>query len=203
MSTDPSSSEQEQLERLYKSLYEPWGLNDIKRSSSPRLAFLGLVNWIDQVSRLATGVKNGEAAWRRFSKNYLRRHVTEVEIRLLYRGLRSKLDHEYGTGDVLLTHGHPERHWHTVDAHLVLNLDSLIDEFDEAFRAFYAELTRDAQLRADVLQRSQGLLAPVKVAEMSASVASSATISLSGAFAASATAPGSTGIKRDEKGWTY
>jgi hypothetical protein len=63
-----SSQNGPRLDSIRKSLYDPWGLRDIKEIENPRVAFVALASWIDQMSRLSTGRKRrGEGAWRHFA----------------------------------------------------------------------------------------------------------------------------------------
>jgi uncharacterized membrane protein len=77
----------------------------------------------------------------------------------------------------------------------VLNLDDFIAEVEAGFEKFLEDLETDAEIRARVLPRTSGLLAPVQLAlGRGASVSSSETttilrLSTAGAIAASATGP--------------
>jgi hypothetical protein len=168
VSAGPTTSERKAMERLRASLYD-WYFCDLKKAASPevdlpRLAFVGLASWIDAVARLYGGKKgDGFSAWRAFIHKYLPDYMhPEHEVRRLYDGLRSAMSHEYGTRKVLLTHASAEAHWSDVGDDLrVLDLHSLLNEFEEAFGKFYAELETNAELRAGVLPLASGLLAPV------------------------------------------
>lgn len=170
MSSEPTPAEREALERLRASLYE-WHFCDLKKAATaevdlPRLAFIGLASWIDTIARLYTGRRgDGFSAWRAFIREYLpERMHDEHEIRRLYDGLRNALSHEYGTRDVLLTNAKSWLHWRDTGHDLrFLDLDALLDEFEEAFEKFYADLQAKPVVRARVLPQAKGLLAPVEV----------------------------------------
>jgi len=148
-----------------------WALADVKRAAElglPRLAFVGLAAWAETLTLLHTGGKHkGKGAWRSFARKYLAKVRSDADADVLYVGMRCALSHEYGTRDVALTDGHPEQHRQVIGGLLMLNLESLIEEFEQAFDTFYDDLLRDAELRRVVLPKTKGLLAPV-----SASVAS-------------------------------
>jgi hypothetical protein len=191
-SQPPTSDERTQLNELREALYEPWGLADVKTTTNPRIGFVALANWIDTVARLSTGrTKTGENAWKHFVGAYFPRPLTEDAVRLLYVGLRNKLSHEYGTRGVGLIDGRPDEHFTEQDGLLLLNLESLISEFGQAFQAFYGRLERDADLRARVLPHVAGLLALVEIGGPAASASQSETVVrlTGGAIAASATGP--------------
>lgn len=204
VSSDVTSAEAEQIDRLYRSLHD-WALNDVRRAASPevalpRLAFVGLAAWLDTVSLLYTGGKHkGQGAWTAFFKRYLPQY--EAEAATLSDGLRNKLLHEYGTRGVALTHASPDSHW-TVHAGLrVLDLHTLIQDCEAAFEEFVADIRRGAELRHRVLLRALGLLAPVRFEAISASASSGlTTLSVPGAIAASATGPPDVLI-RDDAAW--
>lgn len=157
--------EQSDLSRIRASLYD-WYFCDIKKAATvglPRLAFVGLACWIDAVARLAAGKKgNGQSAWRAFIQSYLPTSMhAEADVVRLRNGLRDAMSHEYGTRNIALTHNHPEHHWLLSDEGIrVLNLESLIEDFERAFEKFFAQLESDGQLRAKVLPQSKGLLVP-------------------------------------------
>ncbi len=181
-----TGTEREQLDRLYSSLYAPEGLAAVRETPNALIRFEALANWIDKVSRLSTGRKTrGEPAWRHFARKYLARQVSDREVHLLYDGVRCKLSHEWGTKDVLLTHEDPDAHWTYEHGLLVLNLETLMEEYDAAFMAFYEALRSDATLRHLVLPHVDALVAPVVIranteAALSASASSSETRTLLG-----------------------
>jgi hypothetical protein len=160
-----TEEERRQLAVMRDRLIDAWGLNDVKRSNSPRLAFIGLASWIDTLAILSTGrKKKNKPAWRHFLKTYMPAQFhSDAEITRLYEGLRCKLLHEYGTRGVLLTHGSPNDHWACHDDHRMLNLESLIAEFEAGFECFYADLEKQQALRERVLPHVDGLLTEVIV----------------------------------------
>jgi hypothetical protein len=164
----PTQSERSELERLRGSLYD-WAFADIRRAAESeldlaRLAFVGLASWIDTLSLIFTGGKGqGPEAWGRFFSRYVPRYRDPPDAKLLSHGFRNALLHEYGTRQVALTHGRPERHWALDGGIRTLDLGTLLDEFDAAFESFYADLERDTDLRARALPRISGLLSPVNL----------------------------------------
>lgn len=197
--------ERAQLDRVRASLGD-WALADIKRAASPevdlpRLAFIGLAALLDQLSLLyASRSKQGKKArglnaWIQFVPRYLPAWSTRDDVQLLHDGLRNALLHEYGTRKIALTHATPGVHGQQHGVVRVLNLDDFIAEVDAGFERFLEDLETDSEIRARVLPRTSGLLAPVELAPgRDASVSSSETttilrLSTAGAIAASATGP--------------
>jgi hypothetical protein len=104
------------------------------------------------------------------------RYKTQDEVKLLCDGLRNALLHEYGTRGVALTDANPQHHLMQHGEVLVLNLDDLVSECEAAFESFCDDIENDEDVRARVLPRSAGLLAPVELAHSTqASVSSSLT----------------------------
>jgi hypothetical protein len=116
------------------------------------------------VARLYSGQRNGLNTWRAFIRAYLpHRMHEEREVKRLNDGLRNALSHEYGTRDVLLTHANSRLHWTLNGGARILDLNSLLDEFEAAFEKFYADLKAEPALRARVVPQVQGLLVPIIV----------------------------------------
>jgi hypothetical protein len=181
-----TAREREELDRIRKSLGD-WALADIKRAASqevdlPRLAFIGLAAWLDTVSYLYAPKpkdkrrKKGLNAWLEFLPRYTR-YKSDEEVKLLCDGLRNALLHEYGTRGVALTDARPQHHLKQHGEVRVLNLDDLVAECEAAFAGFCADIENDDEIRARVLPRSAGLLAPVELAAgTQASVSSSLSL---------------------------
>jgi hypothetical protein len=174
--------ERQQLDRMRESL-GGWALADIKAASAefPRLAFIGLAAWLDTISYLyAPQPKNkrrkkGLNAWLEFLLRYTR-YKSEEEGKLLCDGLRNALLHEYGTRGVALTDANPQHHLMQHGEVRVLNLDDLVADCEAAFESFCADIENDPEIRARVLPRSAGLLAPVELGPTTqASISSSFT----------------------------
>lgn len=185
-----TAKENEQLDRIRQSL-GGWALADIRRASvgNPRLAFIGLASWLDTISYLyAPKPKNkrrkkGLNAWLEFLPRYTR-YKTQEEVELLCDGLRNALLHEYGTRGVALTDANPQHHLMQHGEVLVLNLDDLVSECEAAFESFCEDIKNDEDVRARVLPRSAGLLAPVELARTTQASASSSLSELLPRFSA-------------------
>lgn len=202
-----TADETRTLKLIQDSLGE-WCLGDIKTAATadvdlPRLAFVGLAAWIDTVSILYSGGKkqaDGMQAWTAFiaDSGYLpNRMRSKREVRRLNDGLRNALLHEYGTRGVALTHGPAQRddHWSLMPGTTirVLHLESLIEDFETAFKRFLAALAGDPALRARVLPAAGGLLAPAnhprELSSLSPSLSASHSTATRSTIAASATGP--------------
>jgi hypothetical protein len=87
----------------------------------------------------------------------------------------------------LLANRNSEGHWREVDSLRVLDLDTLVAEFDTAYQQFEADLRVDADLRRRVLPHADSLLAPVQVRLDAVESLSASTSSSLSVIAASAT----------------
>lgn len=207
----PTAKEQQLLEHLRRSLYE-WALGDIKKAASPEvnlpvLAFVGLAAWIDTLTLVFTGGKGqGKLAWTQFIDRYVPEYKGHADD--LLDGFRNTLLHEYGTSAVALTHADAPGHWAAFGELRLLELNTLIRDFEAGFERYYADLQRDPELWDRASKRIPGLLAPVTIspaggAVQAASASTSASYSsgMTTLAMGSPTAPPEWLIKPNPSGW--
>lgn len=83
-------------------------------------------------------------------------------------------------GGVLITHGHPEAHWPRPDGQLVINLESMWDDFTQSVDKFIEALRRTPDRRAIVLDRAKARayrVVMVEVGGTASAIAASASSS--------------------------
>lgn len=184
MSQPPTVDDRDRIDTLRDRLGALLG--QVRRAADSKdrlqlLAFVGLVSWIDVAGRLFMG---GSANTKGRMGEFMDRYAEKYSPfkREIYDGIRNPLLHEFGTRHVWLGHAQPERHLTEAHGAVFFNLETMVEDFEAAFKAFLTDLEGNPELRARVLPMVDGLIAPIRLAEtqtadtLSASASESATL---------------------------
>jgi hypothetical protein len=111
---------------------------------------------IHRAARLNQAASDGEGlkAWRRYFTDHFS-PFRDREADVLWRDWRCQLIKDGTPGpDIALTHGSPRVHWtRDTSGRLLIDLESMWDEFEASVESFVESLTRDARKRGIVLKR--------------------------------------------------
>jgi hypothetical protein len=154
----------------------PFGDDADTGQRDARLAFIGATAWLDAVAIVAWPRTQPTQRGLKPTRKWVNAYMPEWygQGRSLYVGLRCALLHNYSTQGFALSHGDRARHHKEVELEsgerrILVNIESLVDEFEAAWHRFYATCESDRRLRNLVVANGTGLLSGVTEASEPAS----------------------------------